>query len=118
MSKSNHSWSSFIAGVCMCPVNKSICCVICQYYKKLILHEVHSLPWCGGLCAPFTQRAMLAGIELTSLVGSPMLDRSKGRGQTKHGPDWLVLKELYDQQKLNPIERVINVCHCVENSRQ
>ncbi|GFO07612.1 cyclin-dependent kinase 9 [Plakobranchus ocellatus] len=49
--------------------------------------EVHSLPWCGGLCAPFTQRAMLAGIELTSLVGSPMLDRSKGRGQTKHGPD-------------------------------
>jgi hypothetical protein len=49
---------------------------------------VSTLSWWWGLSAPETLRAMLVVALL--LVGSPMLDRSRGRSQTKR--DTLVLK--------------------------
>ena len=52
--------------------------MICTTFPKLDCH----LDAVGGLRAPVSPRAMLAG-PLEVLVGSPMPDRSKVRGQTK-----------------------------------
>ena len=46
------------------------------------LPKIVTLTWWGCLCAPMSPRAMLAG-PLEVLVGTPMPDRSKVRGQTK-----------------------------------
>ena len=45
-------------------------------------NKIATLPWWGGLRAPVSLRVMLAG-PLEVLLGSPMPDRSKVRGQTK-----------------------------------
>ena len=52
--------------------------MICTTFPELDCH----LDAVGGLRAPVSLRAMLAG-PLEVLVGSPMPDRSKVRGQTK-----------------------------------
>ena len=47
------------------------------------------LPPCrrwGGLCAPVIPRAIYVGWSLVLLAGTPMPNRSKGRGQTKSDP--------------------------------
>ena len=44
--------------------------------------KIATLTWWGCLCAPMSLRAMLAG-PLEVLVGTPMPDRSKVRGQAK-----------------------------------
>jgi hypothetical protein len=49
---------------------------------------VSTLSWWWGLSAPETLRAMAAVAQL--LVGAPVLDRSRGRNQTKR--DTLVLQ--------------------------
>jgi hypothetical protein len=49
---------------------------------------VSTLSWWRGLSAPETLRAMPAVAQL--LVGSPMLDRSRGRSQMKR--DTLILQ--------------------------
>ena len=44
--------------------------------------KIATLTWWGCLCAPMSLRAMLAG-PFEVLVGTPMPDRSKVRGQKK-----------------------------------
>ena len=65
-------------------VMKQLCFVVVflKKKKKTPPNKIATLPWWGGLRAPVSLRAMLAG-PLGVLSGSPMPDRSKVRGQTK-----------------------------------
>jgi hypothetical protein len=60
----------------------------CEYTYGTPTDGVSTLSWWWGLSAPETVRAMPAVVSL--LVGAPMLDRSRGRSQTKR--DTLVLQ--------------------------
>ena len=70
----------------LCSIFYSFFFLLCGWFKVKVPDyprpKIATLTWWGCLRAPTSPRAMLAG-PLEVLVGTPMPDRSKVRGQTK-----------------------------------